>query len=95
MDDGGAGIGADGGVDARFVAFPGGADVAGGVDGAGLALVSRMVVGGVAAGGEAGARDAEATGVGAVVDRVELAALLDAALARCSTSGSNCLSSSR
>ena len=88
-----AGVGGlgDGGADARFVAFPGGIDAGGGDDGAALALASRMVVGG----GAAGARGEEATGVGAVVGRVELAAFWGAFLARCSTSGSNCLSRSR
>lgn len=89
LGDGGVGVGV------RFVAFPGGADAGGRDDGAGLALASRMVVGGVAAGGGAGARGEEAMGVGAVVGRVELAAFLGAFLARCSTSGSNCLSRSR
>ena len=88
-----AGVGGlgGGGADARFVAFPGGIDAGGGDDGAGLALASRMAVGG----GAAGARGEEATGAGALPGRAALAAFLGAAFARCSTSGSNCLSRSR
>ena len=90
---GDGGVGADGGADARFVAFPG--DAEGEDDGAGLAFASRIAVGCVAADGGAGVRCEEAMGVGAVVGRVELAAFWGAFLARCSTSGSNCLSKSR
>src|ERR1700674_3418555 len=80
------------GADARFVAFSG--DAGGEDDGACLALASRMVVGCVAADGGAGVRCEEAMDVGAEVGRVELAAFWGAFLARCSTSGSNCLSRS-